>query len=63
LNARHDVAGLQGKAWLNFLSDMNNDFLKYGQLLLAAPYQRQVDIDLQPLFLISKKWIKQRRYK
>jgi len=59
---RKEVASLQGKEWLDFLNQTSHDFdfNTVRDQLLVAPYQAEVNTDLQPLFIIAKKWIKQR---
>lgn len=63
---RHDVAGLQGQNWLNFLDSHYKDthsnqlFSPIANLLLELPYQQKASTDLGPLFLACEKWIKQR---
>ncbi|MBA2710697.1 MAG: DUF4381 domain-containing protein [Tatlockia sp.] len=59
---RKEVAGLQGQAWLNFLSQTSKkiDFNSIEEYLLALPYQPSKNIDLKPLFCRARGWIKQR---
>ena len=58
---RQDVASLHGNAWLNFLDKGIGDHAfsnEHGHYLINAAYQATADIDPQPLFVLSKTWIK-----
>lgn len=55
---RHDVASLTGQAWLDFLDQHGGTFGVHGELLLAAPYRRETDIDTRDLLLCAEAWIK-----
>ncbi len=59
---RAEVAGLKGKAWLDFLTNTSKgiDFKIISDYLLALPYQPAKEIDLEPLFITAKRWIRQR---
>jgi len=59
---REDVAGLQGDAWLSFLARTSKgiDFKALSAYLLALHYQPAKEVDLEPLFLNARRWIKQR---
>jgi Domain of unknown function (DUF4381) len=59
---RAEVAGLKGKAWLDFLSTTSQgiDFKAISDYLLLLPYQPAKEIDLEPLFCRARRWIKQR---
>ena len=58
---QHRVAGLHGAKWLAFLAqtanlpEMNS---KTTQLLIQAPYQSDLDCDLEPVFDLTSRWIK-----
>ena len=57
---REAVAGLTGKAWINFLNSNSPTVLfteKAGQLLTDAPYQQSYEIDLSPLFTATQAWL------
>lgn len=60
---REKVAGLKGQAWLDFLNQSSRhlDFNSVRELLEVFPYQAQSQGDLEPLFLIARNWIRQRR--
>lgn len=60
---RDSVAGLHGRQWLDFLArtSKNIDFNDIDFLFIELPYQRsEAHVDLSPLFLKSRAWIKQR---
>jgi hypothetical protein len=60
---RMRVAGLSGKAWIDFLNDTAKDidFHELAVCLIELPYQSEVlQIDISPLFVNAKAWIKQR---
>lgn len=57
---RANVAGLTGEAWLAFLdeSGRTSEFSKgVGRLLVNAPYQRQVEGDIDALVGVASKWL------
>lgn len=60
---RHQVAGLKGDDWINFLnqSAKDCDFNAVKELLTEAPYRSNEESSLTPLFKRAKQWIKQRR--
>lgn len=60
---REDIAGLYGEQWLLFLqeSGQNCAFTGAGAALITAPYQAQAIDDMQPLFELCLRWIKQRK--
>lgn len=60
---RKKVAGLQGKAWVEFLNVTSKglDFKQVNKELLEMPYQPGIKGDLPLLFSMSRSWIKQRR--
>lgn len=60
---RAQVASLQGEAWVKFLNETSKglDFYSLRQELVEMPYRPVVESDLQPLFIMAEKWIKQRR--
>lgn len=56
------VAGLTGKAWLDFLnrSGHSKDFTRgCGHSLISAPYQPAPQIDLDALLDLSEQWLLQ----
>lgn len=60
---RHDVAGLHGEAWLNFLNQSSSslNFTALRDYLLVFPYQQdEQTANLEPLFTSAREWIKQR---
>lgn len=59
---RHQVAGLQGQRWIDFLNETGKsiDFNRVSPHLLQLPYQQLTEMDLNPLFNCAKAWIKQR---
>lgn len=64
---REKVAGLQGKAWLQFLTETSRGlhFDRLEKELLEWPYHpiEERFADLNPLFHTAAQWIKQRRGK
>jgi len=60
---RAEVASLQGKSWIGFLNDTGKglDFNLVEKELLDGPYKVNNNSDLQLLFKLSERWIKQRR--
>lgn len=64
---RLEVAGLHGDAWLQFLKKtsrrLDAEIEATGQILREAPFNPQADHQLEPLFLMARRWIKQRRKK
>ncbi len=56
----HDVAGLHGEAWIDFLNSQTNSFdAEKSQALINGPYQKQCHIHSLPLINASRDWIKQ----
>lgn len=58
---RIEVAGLTGSYWLQFLDRTGNtdNFTQgVGQHLVAAPYQRHIDLDIKALQTLLHQWIK-----
>lgn len=62
---RHEVAGLSGNQWLEFLDKHAKKplFAPIRELLITLPYQREVNCDVTPLFDACEHWIKQRGVK
>lgn len=60
---RHQVAGLEGQDWINFLQETikKEDVQQIQYLLLKTPYQPANKDDITPLFKLARKWIQQRR--
>jgi len=60
---RAEVASLQGKPWIRFLNDTGKglDFNLVEKELLEGPYKVDNNSDLQLLFKLTERWIKQRR--
>ena len=60
---RKQVAGLTGTDWLNFLDEdfSDNPFITQGQALMTAPYRKEINDDLKPVFTLCQRWIKKRR--
>jgi len=60
---REEVAGLSGEAWLRYLDNRHalsqpNGFSEgVGRLLLAGPYQQQVDGDVLALHALCGEWL------
>jgi Domain of unknown function (DUF4381) len=56
---RQKVAHLRGEAWITFLDETSpkTNFKSHGQILITAPYQKYVDIDLMPVFPLCTDWI------
>jgi len=60
---REEVAGLSGEAWLRYLDNSHswlqpNGFSEgAGRLLLAGPYQRQIDGDVLALHALCGEWL------
>ncbi|HEB63489.1 MAG TPA: DUF4381 domain-containing protein [Gammaproteobacteria bacterium] len=57
---RNEVAGLTGRAWLEFLdrTGQTKNFTQgVGKTVITAPYQTTSDIDAQELVSIVKDWI------
>lgn len=61
---RHNVASLQGEAWIGFLNQTSEalDFTLLYEPLLLTPYQLTPSQDLNLLFDTARKWILQRSY-
>lgn len=59
---RRHVASLQGNDWLIFLKETSKkiNFNQMDYFLLQLPYQKSTAVDLKPLFICAKAWIKQR---
>ncbi len=60
---RADIAGLYGEKWLTFLDDTGESKSfrhPAGELLITAPYQKQVTAKLEPLLLMCQQWVKSR---
>lgn len=59
---RHEVASLQGEAWLNFLNKTSRglDFNSVKSMLLESPFKNEESTNLQPLLIQAKAWIKGR---
>ncbi|MDF1683705.1 MAG: DUF4381 domain-containing protein [Legionellaceae bacterium] len=64
---RLEVASLHGNAWPEFLKKtsrrLDADIDATDQILCEAPFNPQADYHLEPLFLVARRWIKQRRKK
>ncbi len=61
---RHEVAGLTGAAWLEFLDKTGETEIftkEIGDLLLYAPYQKKADADYSELLNTIELWIQQRK--
>jgi len=57
---RHDVAGLNGEAWTDFLNSQANSFdAETSQALISGPFQKQCDISSQTLISACRHWIEQ----
>jgi hypothetical protein len=55
---RHDVAGLSGAAWIEFLNDKTNAFdTETAEILKEAPYRREFAFDGARLLNACHKWI------
>lgn len=59
---REKVASLQGEEWLDFLTNNSKklDFKAMQYELLELPFQSETTQSLTPLFILTKRWIKQR---
>lgn len=59
---RDTIASLQGDAWLDFLTTSSKrlDFKAVKYELLELPFQPESKQSLIPLFILTKRWIKQR---
>lgn len=56
---RARVAGLTGRAWLEFLDDDAHQFTEgVGRQLATAPYARDESVDLNALLALCEKWVK-----
>jgi len=64
---RLDVASLHGSTWPPFLKKtsrrLDAAIDAASQILCEAPFNPQADHHLEPLFLMARHWIKQRRKK
>ncbi len=57
---RHDVAGLNGEAWIHFLNSQANSFdAETCQALISGPFQKQCDINDQTLINACRHWVEQ----
>ena len=59
---RHQVAGLIGRSWLQFLDETGHTkaFTQgLGQVLVTVPYQKYSQVDTEALFNLVTTWIKQ----
>ena len=59
---RNNSAGLTGQQWIKHLHNINpgNPLPdEFSQLLISAPYQKQVEFDAQKILKISESWIQQ----
>lgn len=57
---RDVIAGLSGQNWLRFLNESGHttEFTaETGQLLVDAPYRKQHNADLTPLFNLTENWL------
>ncbi len=57
---RHNVAGLEGEAWLAFLNETGQTEVftqGVGKLLMTAPYQKHTKENLEDLFELTQKWV------
>lgn len=60
LHPRHDVAGLTGEAWLEFLDDvLGGDKFRRGpgRLLISAPYQANDPGDVVACVALCEQWL------
>lgn len=59
---REQVAGIYGKAWIDFLNNTSKglDFYQVEMMLLDLPFKSAESPDLKPLFILTQSWIKQR---
>jgi Domain of unknown function (DUF4381) len=56
---RARVAGLTGRAWLEFLDDDAHQFTEgVGRHLATAPYSRAETVDMNALLALCEKWVK-----
>ena len=60
---RQHVAGLHGEEWINFLNSTGQgvDFKSIKTMLLDLPFKPNDFINLNPLIMQAKRWIKQRK--
>ncbi len=59
---RHQVAGLSGAEWLNFLDRTGGkgEFAQgAGKILAYGPYRPQVETDRESLLALVKRWLKE----
>lgn len=59
---REQVAGLAGQQWLEFLDsdDQQHPFSTgAGRILIDAPYRPDVELDIDELIVLTRRWIKQ----
>ena len=59
---RKRVAGLQGQAWVDFLTETSQriDFNRVRELLIELPFQPDNTQDISLLFELAKQWIAKR---
>jgi hypothetical protein len=56
---RHQVAGLTGRKWLEFLDDGSHQFTEgVGRCLASAPYARNEGVDLDALLTLCEAWVR-----
>ncbi len=61
---RHEVAGLSGRQWLQFLRDHcdEHEFFRAGKLFLETPYKKEgARGDVALLFDFAERWIRMNR--
>lgn len=60
---REQVAGLTGRAWLEFLDKtcQTSNFVQVGEILTSGPYEKSPSYDCQALFQSVYEWVKQCR--
>ena len=56
---RQQVAGLTGRAWLEFLDDDSHRFTEgVGRCLATAPFARDEPVDLDALLALCETWVR-----
>ena len=64
---RIEVANLHGDSWLSFLKKtshhLDSEINAVHRILHEAPFNPEANHHLEPLFLMARRWIKQRRKK